>query len=440
MSALARYFNHLGIQVSGYDKTETPLTYQLQKEGIQVHFSDDPGQIPESIDLVIYTPAVPEDLNEFVYLRNSGLPIKKRAEVLGDLSRLNKTIAVSGTHGKTTVSTMIAHILFNSSVGCSAFLGGLSKNYNSNFLVSDQSDLVVVEADEFDKSFLQLEPEVTVITSMDADHLDIYIDHNNLKSTFGKFVRQIKPGGTLLLKHGVELEFQRDDIDIYRYSLDQESDYFASNIRFEDGQYVFDLSTPQLLIEDLKLEMPGLINVENAVAATAVSLITGAHIEELRNSLAEFSGIKRRFDVQINSQQLVYIDDYAHHPEEIRKFVGSVKAMFPGKVILGIFQPHLYSRTKDFAEEFAKSLDMLDETILLPIYPAREKALPGIGIEIILDKMKAKNKSVSTKKELLKLLETKKFDVILTLGAGDIDQMVTPLKEFLDSRTKTNSL
>jgi len=316
----------------------------------------------------------------------------------------------------------------------------LSKNYNSYFLVSDQSDLVVVEADEFDKSFLQLEPEVTVITSMDADHLDIYIDHNNLKSTFGKFVRQIKPGGTLLLKHGVELEFQRDDIDIYRYSLDQESDYFASNIRFEDGQYVFDLSTPQLLIEDLKLEMPGLINVENAVAATAVSLITGAHIEELRNSLAEFSGIKRRFDVQINSQQLVYIDDYAHHPEEIRKFVGSVKAMFPGKVILGIFQPHLYSRTKDFAEEFAKSLDMLDETILLPIYPAREKALPGICIEIILDKMKAKNKSVSTKKELLKLLETKKFDVILTLGAGDIDQMVTPLKEFLDSRTKTNSL
>jgi len=434
MSALARYFYSQGIRVSGYDKTSTPLTDQLQNEGIPIHFTDDPVQIPGHIDLMIYTPAIPVDLKEFKSISNMSVPIQKRAEVLGQLTSYSPTIAVSGTHGKTTVSTMIAHILYNSKLGCSAFLGGISKNYNTNFLHSRNSDLIVVEADEYDKSFLQLEPMYTVVTSMDADHLDVYNSHENLKNTFREFISRTRSGGDILVKKGVELNYKPADTNSYSYALGEKSDFYARNIRHNEGRYLFDLVTPDTTIEGLTLQMPGLINVENAVAAVSISLLCGVSAMEIQDALATFSGINRRFDIQLNTEELVYIDDYAHHPEEIRGLITSVRKLYPDKKVLGIFQPHLYSRTRDFAIDFAESLGLLNEVIVLPIYAARENPIYGIDSQLVLDKINIREKSIVSKEDLMNSIERKKFDILLTIGAGDIDQLVEPLKKNLLNR------
>lgn len=438
MSALARYFNKRRVQVSGYDKTQTKLTDLLQEEGIKIHFEEDVKQIPPNIDLVIYTPAIPKNNEEFIQLMNSDIPIKKRSEVLGLISNQMKTIAVAGTHGKTTVSTLIAHLLKNSSIECNAFLGGISKNYKSNLLISDESDWMVVEADEFDRSFLQLNPDVGIVTSMDADHLDIYNNLESLKSNFTQFAEQIKPNGSLIVKKGLKSNFAKNQKGkIYTYSLDQDSDFYASSIRLENNKYCFDLNYQDKIIRDVSLGIPGLINVENSIVALAAALLAGVTEQEIILSLPKFEGILRRFDYQINTNDIVYIDDYAHHPEEIKGFVNSVKQIYPHKIILGIFQPHLFSRTRDFAMEFAKSLEVLDEIILLPIYPAREKPIEGISSEIILDKISSNNKQLCSKTELIEAISNTTFDIILTMGAGDIDQLVNPLKEFL---TETKQL
>jgi UDP-N-acetylmuramate--alanine ligase len=432
MSALARYFNGLGVQVSGYDKTKTLLTDQLQQEGIRIHYQDDVKQIPENIDLTIYTPAIPNNLNEFTHLKNSGIPVKKRSEVLGLITNERKTIAVAGTHGKTTVSTLIAHILKNSSIDCSAFLGGISKNYKTNLLISDQSDWMVVEADEFDRSFLQLKPEIGIITSMDADHLDIYGNLESLTSNFTQFAEQIKNNGILLIKDGLQSNFSHlSEIQIFTYSITEGSDFYASNIRLVNDKYCFDFIYRDKIIRDITLGIPGLINVENSVAAMAAAILAGVTEKEIKAGLPAFSGIQRRFDYQIKTEDLIYIDDYAHHPEEIKGFVNSVKKIYPDKKILGIFQPHLFSRTRDFANEFASSLEILDKIILLPIYPAREKPIEGISSELIFDKINSDNKSLCAKTELIDTINRSTFDIILTMGAGDIDQLVLPIKKHL---------
>jgi len=431
MSALARYFNGRGMQVSGYDKTQTQLTDLLQKEGIQIHFEENIKQIPQNIDLVIYTPAIPKNNAEFIHLMNSDIQIKKRSEVLGLISNELKTVAVAGTHGKTTVSTLIAHLLQNSSIECNAFLGGISKNYKSNLLISDQSDWMVVEADEFDRSFLQLNPDISIITSMDADHLDIYGNLESLKANFTQFVKQIKTNGSLIVKEGLQSNFtQIQKIKTYTYSLSQGSDFYASNIRLEQNKYCFDFNFQDKVIHDVTLGIPGLINVENSIVAIAAAMLAGVTEKEIKIALPAFEGILRRFDYQINTKEIVFIDDYAHHPEEIKGFVNSVKQIYPNKKILGIFQPHLFSRTKDFATEFAKNLELLDEIILLPIYPAREKPIEGVTSEIILNKINSENKQICSKDELIETISKSKFDILLTMGAGDIDQLVFPLKEF----------
>jgi UDP-N-acetylmuramate--alanine ligase len=441
MSALARYFRLLGIKVSGYDRTSTPLTDQLIREGMLLHFEENVNLVPNDIDLVIITPAIPKNHSEYRYLKEKNIPIKKRAEILGEITADKKTVAVSGTHGKTTVSTMIAHILNQSKVGCNAFLGGISKNYNTNFISSEYSEWAVAEADEFDRSFMHLTPFIEIITSMDADHLDIYGNLENLVETFEKFAGRIKPGGILLTKKGLNLKIPKHtESKRYSYSLAEETDFYISNIRNVKGKYIFNLVTPDKTIPDLKLGIPGLLNVENAVVAIAASLLAGANEEEIRKALAGFTGIKRRFEIVFQNEKLTYIDDYAHHPEEITKTILSVRDMYPDQKILGIFQPHLYSRTRDFAIEFAKSLDLLDETILLPIYPAREEPIEGVSSEMIEKHMNNKQTQLLKKSELTGWINQKTFDILLTMGAGDIDQLVDPIKEICLKKSKSEAL
>jgi UDP-N-acetylmuramate--alanine ligase len=434
MSALARYFNVRGVAVSGYDRTATPLTEQLIKEGIGVHYEDDPSRIPAQVDLVIYTPAIPKTLNEFQHFSTTAVPVKKRAEVLGDLTHDYQTVAVAGTHGKTTVSTMIAHLLYRSEKGCNAFLGGISKNYLSNFLHTPESRTMVVEADEFDRSFLHLKPLNTVVTSMDADHLDIYSNKNNLEETFREFMLSTVPEGNILVNEKLDLNFKPAGRTLYRYALQGDSDFFATNIRQKDRRYFFDLVHPEGRMKDLTLAMPGIINVENAVAASSMGLLHEIPEEDIRRTLSEFLGIVRRFDVQIDEKEVVYIDDYAHHPEEIRSMVQSVRDLYPGKSVLGIFQPHLYSRTRDFADGFARSLELLDAVVLLPVYAARENPIEGVHSEGLLEKIGLKNKRLLGKKALLPFLEQAEADVFLTIGAGDIDQLVGDVKNTLLNR------
>jgi UDP-N-acetylmuramate--alanine ligase len=436
MSALARYFRSKGISVSGYDRTQSALTAELQLEGIEIHFDDNPELIPEDTNLVIYTPAVPKTLTEYQYIKSKGIQIKKRAEILGDISKEYNTIAVAGTHGKTTVSTMIAWLLTNSKKACTAILGGISRNFSSNILLSDTSEILVTEADEFDRSFLHLHPMFAVITSTDADHLDIYNNKNNLIDSFSQFTGKVKSGGTLLIKKGIVLNPDSKNHKIYSYSLDKEADFYATNIRLSEDKYTFDLITPEGIIRDLTPGIPGLINLENSIAALATSFLYGADEEDLRKALPEFKGIKRRFDYQIRSKSIIFIDDYAHHPVEIHGVLNSVKSLYPDKKTLAIFQPHLYSRTRDFADDFAESLDLADEIILLPVYPARELPIEGVSSEIILNKMKNRNKYIFSKSDLLNRLEEFDFDILITLGAGDIDRLVKPIKDFL---TKTQS-
>lgn len=436
MSALARYFASQGIAVSGYDRTCTELTLQLEKEGIEVHYDDNPDKLPSDLNLsdslIVYTPAVPADHQEMNTLLARGFNLHKRSEVLGIICNSQRTIAVAGTHGKTSVSTITAHILKSSKLGCAAFLGGISKNYGTNLLLDDTcSPWIVAEADEFDRSFLQLKPELAVITSMDADHLDIYGSHEKVIESFNLFAGQIKQGGALILKKGLSLGTSLYGIREFSYSITEDADFCAENIVLQDGFYQFDLKTPDFRIEKLVLNYPGLLNVENAVAASALAILAGVDHEAIRKALATYSGVKRRFDIHLKNEHFVLIDDYAHHPEELRATIQSVRDIYHGRTLTGVFQPHLFSRTKDFADGFAQSLDLLDEIVLLDIYPARELPMEGVTSDLIFRKIKSTNKTLCTKQELVKLATTFKRGIVLMMGAGDIDTFVGPVKEQL---------
>lgn len=437
MSAIARYFNALGKRVGGYDKVSRPITDKLRHEGIIVNFTDNEESIPghfknKENTLVVITPAIPTLNHQLNYFMEQGFTLKKRSEVLGIIANSQNCIAIAGTHGKTTISTMVSYFMQQSRIGCNAFLGGVSKNFNTNLVVNPDSEIMVVEADEFDRSFLHLQPQHAIISAIDADHLDIYKNKNSVNEAFGQFVERIKPNGTLIIKSGIDIEINRDDIHIYTYSLNDNSDFKAENISIDNGLYVFDFVSKDLRIRNLKLGLPGRINVENAVAAIAMAYLNGAHQDEIYNAVPKFKGIERRFDYQINRRDLVYIDDYAHHPEELKAAILSVKELFKDKKVTGIFQPHLYSRTHDFADEFAQSLDLLDEIILLDIYPAREEPIPGVTSEIILNKIKKSNKILCTKNNVLEILKERKPEVLITLGAGDIDEIVQPIKKMFE--------
>ena len=440
MSALARYFNHQGFKVAGYDRTETELTRALASEGVDVHYDDSISLIPSDFrsipadTLVIYTPAIPSDHSELNYLIANGFKVIKRSVALGVIAASKRTLGVAGTHGKTTTSTLLSHLLVEALGGVNAFLGGIAKNYSTNLLLS-KNDVLVAEADEFDRSFLQLFPNAAVITSTDADHLDIYGSHEAVLRSFADFINQIKPGGALVLKQGVEVPLENKEIAVYRYSIDKGGDYHAENIvRNSNGTYTFDIVTPKTRIEACTLGVPGWINVENAIAAVALALTVTDDTEALKRALASFGGVKRRFDFYINTPTLTFLDDYAHHPEELRASISSVKAMFPNRKVCGIFQPHLYTRTRDFAEGFAQSLSLLDEVILLDIYPARELPIEGVTSQIIFEKITTPNKVLITKSELLDVLSKRDIDVLMTVGAGDIDKLVEPIADMLKNR------
>lgn len=433
MSAIARYFHSIGKNVFGYDRTSTKLTGELLEEGIKITFEDDLDTIPNDFlnkenTLVVFTPAIPKDHQQLSYFKLNSYTIMKRSQVLGLLSDDLNGIGIAGTHGKTTVSTITAHIFYNSKMGCNAFLGGISRNYQSNLLLSKDSPWVILEADEFDRSFLQLHPKIALITSMDADHLDIYGDKSELEKSFQEYAGQIKQDGILVHKKGLHLENIK--VEKYTYSLDEVADFYAKNLTLVEGFYEFDLVHPQGVFEKLKFSYPGKINVENAIGACSVAILGGVKEEEIRAALSSFEGVRRRFDYQIRKDNLVFIDDYAHHPKELKESISSVRAIYPNKKITGVFQPHLYTRTRDFAEGFAESLSLLDEVILLDIYPARELPIEGVSSEMIMKNITVPVCTCS-KEELIDLLEQKDLEVLLTLGAGDIDKLVEPIKNML---------
>lgn len=442
MSALARYFKSLGKNVSGYDKTPTPLTNELMSEGIEIHFSDDLSKAELTFSdlskkenvLVVYTPAIPTDHSELNFFKDNQYDLKKRSEVLGMITKSSFTIGIAGTHGKTTTSSMVAHILKFAGLNCTAFLGGITKNYNTNLLLGNNEGkkFIVVEADEYDRSFLALYPDLSIITSMDADHLDIYGDHSYMIESYRLFAGQLKDGGLLIHKKGLPLS----DLPLNKqtYSVNESADYCADNIKIVDHNYTYDWKSATSEINRLMSEMPGLHNVENSVAAIAVAKYLGIENDVIKSALASYNGVKRRFDYQLRLSNCVYIDDYAHHPEELRAFIASVKELYPGKRVLGLFQPHLFTRTRDFAEGFSKSLSMLDCLMLLPIYPAREKPITGVTSEIIFKGVTCE-KYLVNKEDTLKQLKDMSFDVILTMGAGDIDQLVPLIKDQLQKST-----
>ena len=431
MSALARYFRNMGIIVSGYDKSQTPLTNELIDEGIKIHFEDNIDLIPRNIDLVVYTPAIPESNKEYQYFVNNNFELLKRAEVLGKITHDKFTIAIAGTHGKTTISSIIAHILKFAGHNVTALIGGICKNYNSNFISSENTEVFVVEADEYDHSFLTLHPDIEVISSIDADHLDIYGSKKYLNESFKLFAEQIKSNGRLIIKKGIDLTVKAKN-NLY-YSAICKADFYSSNIRVEGSKYLFDLNFKNSQIKNINFKIPGKHNIENAVAGSAVGIEMGIKKEKIKEALETYSGVKRRFDIKIQNPDIIYIDDYAHHPEELKACISSVKELYPDKKITGIFQPHLYTRTKDFADEFAKSLDLLDKVILLNIYPARELPMEGVSSEMILEKIKIKNKKICSNSKVFEELKNNKPEVLLTLGAGDIDKLVEPIENILKS-------
>lgn len=430
MSAIARYFLQLGNKVYGYDLTESPLTDNESKEGIEIIYEDNPDLLPSGIDMCIYTPAIPQDNKLFEYFKASNIPMLKRSEVLGEITEGKRCIAISGSHGKTTTTSMIAHILYNSSIGCSAFLGGISKNFHSNFVADKNSDWVVVEADEFDRSFLRLKPEIAAITAIDADHLDIYGTKEELKKAFIDFANLST--SALLTKAEVDIDTEaiKENLQKYTYTIrGVDADYYAINIRSYNGTYYFDMRTPDKIYYDFCLNYGGVHNVENAVLAIAICLMCGATEEEVRKNLATFSGAERRFDVRVKTKNFVYIDDYAHHPKEISTLIESVRMQYPDKKITGVFQPHLYSRTRDFMDEFARSLELLDEVVLLDIYPAREKPLPFITSQALLHRINKMDKYYTDKENLCDLLDALYPQVLLTMGAGDIANLVPKIEK-----------
>lgn len=438
MSALARYFHKHGADVHGYDRTETDLTRALAAEGMHVHYDDNPAHIPADVDLFVWTPALPKDHRELLAAQASGKPLKKRAEVLGIISRSRRCVAIGGTHGKTTTSTLTAHLMRACGVDATAFVGGISGNLQSNF-IEGASDWVVVEADEYDRSFLHLSPEIAVINSIDADHLDIYGSEAAVVESYAAFARNLKPGGTLLIKHSlkplkrVAKELQATGHQVFTFGMEA-GDVQAVNVRIEDGQMAFDLRMPYLELHDLRLPYPGKHNVENATVATAAALLAGADPQKIRAALADFKGVKRRFEFIVRRPDVVYIDDYAHHPAELEATIGAARMLFPDKKLTGIFQPHLFTRTRDFADGFAAALDKLDEVILLDIYPARELPIEGVSSAMLTGRMQNQNVTLTSKSELLNLLKTKDLEVLMTMGAGDVDGLVEPIKDFLETR------
>jgi UDP-N-acetylmuramate--alanine ligase len=445
MSALARYFNAMGKVVAGYDKTPTKLTSELEAEGIRVFYQDDVDALPAEFVknnpqvLIVYTPAIPKDHKQYNYFLNAGHTIKKRAAVLGLITSSAYTVAIAGTHGKTTTSSLIAHILKSAGKDPSAFLGGIAQNYNTNLLLSaglqnssNPEPLVVVEADEYDRSFLTLFPDVAVITSMDADHLDIYGDSSSVEESFILFSRQVR--SLLVLKKSIASKINAS-VPMRTYSVDDKAaDYHAVDIKIIKGSYHFSIKHPGGTMKDLELGLPGKHNVENSVAASAVALSMGVAEEQIKAALASFKGVRRRFDYHIKKEDLVFIDDYAHHPEELKATISSAKEMYPGKRITGVFQPHLFSRTRDFADDFAKSLDLLDECILMEVYPAREMPIEGVSSQLLLDKMSSKNKSICSKDTLVNEIARRRPEVLITMGAGDIDTFVEAIKKKLSEK------
>jgi len=437
MSAIARWFHVNGYKVGGYDRTPTALTQALEEEGIEITFKD-LGQPPAAFrdpaaTLVVYTPAIPADHRTMAYFRAEGFRVLKRSQILGKLAGQMKTVAIAGTHGKTTTSTLTAHIIRSSGINCAAFLGGISNNYHSNFLLNEPAEntkdvVCVVEADEFDRSFLTLYPEVAVITSTDADHLDIYGSHDHVLESFQAFANQISRGGVLFLKKGLGV---RGPERTYSYSLD-EGDYAARNIRLENARFVFDLQYPGGVIENIRLQSPGYHNIENAVAASAAAMEVGVTPEQVRVGLNSFRGVKRRFEFIVEGER-VYIDDYAHHPAEISAFLNSVRGLYPGRKITAVFQPHLFTRTRDFADDFAASLAIADEVILLDIYPARELPIEGVTSEMLLEKIPLTNKKLLSREQLIDYISNSPTDVLATIGAGDIDKLVPVIKSILQS-------
>ncbi|MGF7218344.1 UDP-N-acetylmuramate--alanine ligase [Spirosoma lacussanchae] len=440
MSALARWFRINGYEVAGYDRTPTALTNALEAEGMAIHFTEDTQQIPAEFlanpaqTLVVYTPAVPKTHAEYIYLTDHGFTLQKRSQVLGLLAGQMKTVGVAGTHGKTTTSSMVAHILRDAGVNCAAFLGGITNNYNTNFLLNEPADnlrevVCVVEADEFDRSFLTLYPQLAIVTSTDADHLDIYGAHDAVLESFGLFASQIAPDGVLFMKQGLTLA-NKTNATVKEYSL-QNGDYCSQNLKIENAAFVFDLVYPNGVIPDIRLTVPGFHNVENAVAAGAVALELGVSAEAIRSALTTYRGVRRRFEYILKTDDVVLIDDYAHHPEEVRAFLSSVKALYPDRELTAVFQPHLFSRTRDFAEGFAESLSLADHVILLDIYPARELPIEGVTSDLIFRAVQSKTKRQSTKAELAGVVRDMKPSLLVTIGAGDIDQQLPVLKSVL---------
>lgn len=435
MSALARYYLQQGLVVAGYDRTPTPLTREIQREGASIHYNDDVSLIPASCrdssqTLVIYTPAIPEEHSELRFFRASNFDIKKRAEVLGMLTKAHRGLCVAGTHGKTTTSSMVAHILHQSHVRCNAFLGGITKNYGTNYLLAPDSNYVVIEADEFDRSFHHLAPWATVITATDPDHLDIYGTEDAYLESFRHYTELITPGGTLIVHTGLKLQPNpRPGVTTYTYSRDA-GDFHASNVRIGGGEICFDFVSPLGNIEGINLGVPVGVNIENGIGAIALAQIAGATPDEIRSAMASFRGVDRRFDFHVRTPERAYLSDYAHHPEEIRQCVRSIREVYPDKRIVGIFQPHLYTRTRDFYREFADALSGLDEVILTEIYPARELPIPGVTSQLILDNLPpTTSRRLIRKDDVIDVVKCLDFDVLMTLGAGDLDDYAASIAE-----------
>jgi UDP-N-acetylmuramate--alanine ligase len=441
MSGIARYFNSLGCEVSGYDKTKTTLTEKLESEGIFIHYDENIELIPDAIKqqnngvLVVYTPAIPIDNKEFEYLNEQGIKLYKRSEVLGLISENYFTIAIAGTHGKTTTSSIVAHILNECGINCIAFLGGLSLNFNSNLLLNKDATTMIVEADEFDRSFLTLSPDIALITSVDADHLDVYGSENEMKNAYSEFVGKIKREGKLISKQECfDVLDVRSDIETISYSANQIADFSVLKTTIKEGNYYVDVNADNEIISNIKIGLPGIHNVENAIGAFSIAENLGIDKSKIKDALATYKGVHRRFETHVKTNELIYIDDYAHHPSELNMCIKSAKELYPNKKITGIFQPHLYSRTRDFLDGFALSLSLLDELILLDIYPARELPIEGINSELIESKVTITNKCVVAKTNLMNVLAERDVEVLLTMGAGDIDVFVKLIKEQIIKR------
>lgn len=442
MSAIARYFLHLGVKVAGYDKTPTALTEKLEEEGMSLHYDEDVDKIPSECrnpesTLVIYTPAIPANHEELVYFRENGFDVEKRAQVLGMLTRSHKGLCVAGTHGKTSTSAMCAQIMSHSHVGCNAFLGGISKNFGSNYVLDKNSDFVVIEADEFDRSFHWLRPWMSVVTSADPDHLDIYGTKDAYLESFSHYTSLIQPGGALIIHKDLEFEPNvQEGVKIYEYSR-EEGDFHAENIKIDDGEISFDFVSPIETVRGVRLGQPVPINIDNGIAAMAMAQLNGCTAEELRAGIENYSGVDRRFDFKIKSDKLVFLSDYAHHPKEIYQSVRSVRELYKDRKIAAIFQPHLYTRTRDFYKDFAESLSLLDEVVLCDIYPAREQPIPGVSSRLIYDNLKdGVEKKLIRKEDVLTFVKDNDFEVLVVLGAGDIDNYVPQITDELLNKTK----